>query len=256
MAAGARMVKVVSYTPLLYGADFLEYAIRSVIPYVDEHHIIYSPIGAHGHVTDIPCPDRRYDLMEAARRGAGDKLRWHDAGPFPHEGFQRESIHRFAPDSDVILAVDCDEIWPAETVVASINMLDRMSPSDAVRTIRLPMIHLWRSFYRAVLHDPAFPTRVIFPKIPNAEMTLWTPPIVHAGYAQRSEVVDFKQLTHGHRNEWRKDCDWFRDRFMANAQVDTHPVGSEYWNPEPINPWDYLPEWMKDHPYAKLDLIP
>ena len=43
---------------------------------------------------------------------------------------------------------------------------------------------------------------------------------------------------------------------MANAQKDCHPVGSEYWNPETVDPMDYMPSWMKDHPYYKMELIP
>ena len=79
--------------------------------------------------------------------------------------------------------------------------------------------------------------------------------INHMGYAQRPEIVQYKQLTHGHRNEWRHDVDWFTDKFMANAQTDTHPVGSEYWNPERVDPLDYMPRWMQDHSYYHMQVI-
>ena len=78
----------------------------------------------------------------------------------------------------------------------------------------------------------------------------------HFGYAQRPEIVEYKQLTHGHRSEWRRDCDWFHDRFMANAQRDCHPVGSQYWNPETVDPFALgLPEFMRAHPYAGMEVI-
>src|SRR6185503_16164213 len=80
--------------------------------------------------------------------------------------------------------------------------------------LRMPMIHYWRSFYRAILHDPAFPERVIYPKIQGETQTYnaWrvvdnndllhgTPFVInHMGYAQRPEIVEYKILTHGHRN--------------------------------------------------------
>jgi hypothetical protein len=121
----------------------------------------------------------------------------------------------------------------------------------------VPIIHFWRSFYRCVLHDPAFPERIIYPKATGGgtDTLPAQKPICHMGYAGRSEIVEFKQHTHGHHAEWRKD-DWFNTVFMANAQTNCHPVGSEYWNPEPVNPWDYLPEFMRDHPYAEMSVIP
>lgn len=249
---------VISYTALLYGSDYLDWAIQSVIDHVQEHHVIYSPIGAHGHRTDIPCPDTRDELYALALDAAGDKLRWHDAGPFPYEGAQRDSIHTYAPDADLILVLDADEIWPeglAESIV--VNYAKTNGWGIARGRLRLPMIHYWRSFHRAILHDPAFPVRVIVPHAPPFEATVRNArPINHMGYAQRSEVVFYKQHTHGHRNEWRRDVDWFTDIYEANRQYDCHPVGSESWQPEEINPWDYLPLWMKSHPYADLDIIP
>jgi hypothetical protein len=249
-------MKVVSYTALHYGLDYLEYAIRSVIDHVDEHHVIYTPIGSHGHRTDRACPDSRDDLYAAALRGAGDKLRWHE-GTWPYEGAQRESIHQYAPDADVILVVDADEVWQEKLVKRIIEHSGSVVYTMPKRAIRLPMIHYWRSFQKAILHDPAYPVRVIYPRIKDGE-DCWTGwgLINHLGYAIRSELCEYKQHTHGHKMEWRRDVDWFNDKFLANAQADTHPVGSEYWNPETVNPWDYLPEFMRSHPYADMDVIP
>jgi hypothetical protein len=266
-------MKVIAYCALHYGTDYLEWAIRSVIDHIEEFHVIYTPIGSHGHRTDRACPDSRDDLYAAALRGAGDKLRWHE-GTWPYEGAQRESIHEYAPDADVILVVDADEIWPVYYVHSAANLIAMnwehgIDRPPQVREYRLPMVHFWRSFNRAILHDPAYPVRIIFPKAPPGEYTfraykvkddsqLPGEPlyIAHLGYAQRSEIVEYKQHTHGHKMEWRRDVDWFNDKFLANAQHDTHPVGSEYWNPETVNPWDYLPEFMRSHPYADMDVIP
>lgn len=238
---------VVAYTPLHYGRDYLAYAIDSVIDAVDVYYVLYTAEGSHGHRSPIRCPETRDELYAIAEKSAGKKLRWID-GSWPYEGAQRDTIHALRPDANVILALDADEIWPAATVEAALR------PSPYWHT-RLPMIHFWRSFYRAVLHDPAFPVRVIRQQ-GKGETTLSAAPICHMGYAQRSEIVEYKQHVHGHKGEWRRDCDWFRERFMANAQVDCHPVGSEYWNPERITPTDYLPDFMMSHPYAHTEVIP
>lgn len=246
-------MNVISYTALHYGADYLHYAIKSVIDHVDKHYILYTPIGSHGHRTPIPCPETRDELFAIAQRAAGDKLVWID-GEWPYEGAQREHIHVVAPDADVVLVVDADEVWPSGLVR---NLTDGIDYGHLAKRNRVTMRHFWRSFYRCVLHDPASPVRVICPKKPESEMglsDLWGS-INHFGYAQRPEIVRYKLETHGHKNEFRRDVDWFNDVFMANRQHDCHPVGSEYWNPEIFNPLDYMPEFMRQHPYYNLEVI-
>lgn len=249
-------MKTIAYTALHYGRDYLASAIRSVIDAVDEYHVIYTPIGSHGHRSDIPCPESREELYEIARQASGNKFNWHE-GYWAWEGQQRDSIMQFAPDADVILVLDADEIW-------STGLAQYMANAGAIAAhfnttrFRLPMIHYWRSFHRAVIHDPAFPERVIFPKVKGGQTLTasGTDLIHHFGYAQRPEIVEYKQHVHGHKGEWRRDVDWFRDRFMANVQHDCHPVGSEYWQPEQVDPYALgLPEWMKDHPFAKMEVI-
>lgn len=252
-------MKTIAYTALHYGKDYLASAIRSVIDAVDEHHVLYTPTGSHGHASAIPCPESREELYEIARKAAGDKFHWHE-GAWSWEGQQRDAIHTLVPDADVVLVVDADEVWSEGLATSSIHQYE-LSRADRhiwyYKRIRIPMIHAWRSFNRWVLHDPAFPERVIYPNADgNEKDTRGTGMIFHFGYAQRPEIVEYKQHVHGHKSEWRRDVDWFRDKFMANAQHDCHPVGSDYWNPEQVDPFALgLPEWMREHPYANLKLI-
>jgi hypothetical protein len=103
-------MKVIGYTALRYGADYLGYAIRSIIDQVDEHHILYATRPSHGHASDVPCPETEDQLHEIAWQAAGSKLRWH-RGDWTYEGQQRNSILQFAPDADCIISVDSDEIY-------------------------------------------------------------------------------------------------------------------------------------------------
>lgn len=248
-------MKVISFTCLHYGTDYLGWALRSVIDHVNEAHVIYSPVGSHGHHTDRKCPDTRDELYAIAWGAARDKLRWTE-GTFRHEGEHRSHIHTVAPDADVILVVDADEIWADGLAAEIIDSLERKAGwGEVLRTIRVPIIHYWRSFYRAILHDPAYPVRVIQPRNKESNEGYWHTEkrINHMGYAQSPAIVEYKQHTHGHKGEW--DWSWFDNVFMTNRQTDTHPVGSEWWQPETVNPWDYLPEWMKLHPYANMQVI-
>lgn len=246
-------MKVIAYTALRYGRDYLAYAIQSIIDSVDEYHVLYAVTPSHGHYDPAPCPETRTELYEIAHNVAGAKLRWHD-GQWAHEGLQRESIYEYAPDADVILVLDADEIW-GEGLVEQFTDFNN-GRYKLARYWRQPIIHYWRSFRRCVLRDPAYPVRIIFPKAVGEISMDWVYPtmvINHMGYAQRPEIVGYKMKIHGHKNELRPG--WFEDTFLPNRQFDCHPVGSEFWNPETVNPWDYLPSFMKAHPFSKLEVI-
>jgi hypothetical protein len=249
-------MNIVGFTALHYGKCYLHHAIRSIIDDIDSYVILYTPIGSHGHRTDAVCPDTREELYDIAYAVAGEKLRWFD-GTWPHEGAQRDNIFSIVPDADVIVVLDADEIWPPGLLKDAIEE----TSSWHRRNIRVPMIHYWRSMKQAILDDPAFPVRIIYPQAKEGDST-FSPlssfmgqpyrSINHFGYAQRSEIVRYKLETHGHKNEFRRDCDWFNDIFMnVNRATDLHPVGSDYWNWEPVD----VPTFLRDHPYAKLDLI-
>lgn len=246
-------MKVIAYTALHYGRDYLASAIRSVIDAVDEYHTIYTPVGSHGHRSERPCPETREELYEIARAASGSKFHWHE-GTWAYEGQQRDTINTLVPDADVILVLDADEVW-SEGLAGAMIQLASLNPH--IRRWRVPFVHYWRSFHRCVLHDPAFPERVIRPSADAGGATSpSTLPIHHFGYAQRPEIVEYKQHVHGHRGEWRRDVDWFNERFMANAQHDCHPVGSDYWNPEAVDPFALgLPDWMRGHEYAGMGVI-
>lgn len=248
-------MRVVAYIALHYGADYLHHAIRSIIDDVHEVIVLYTAQGSHGHRTDTICPDTREQLIDIAVEAAGGKLRWFD-GVWTHEGQQRDSIFSIVPDADVIVVLDADEVWAPGLLVNAI----RETSAWHRRDIRLPMIHYWRSLKQAIMHDPALPVRLIYPHVKTGAETFTPSPLTskpyqainHFGYAQRSEIVRYKLLTHGHRNEFRRDCDWFNDIFMnPDRKTDLHPVGSEYWNVEAIE----TPDFMLDHPFAQLEII-
>ena len=149
---------IVAYTALHYGVEYLEWAIRSVIGCVDEYHILYSGLGSHGHRVKERPPDKKVDLYDAARRAAGRKLRWHD-GVWTYEGQQRDHIYAYAPKADCVLVLDADEVWGDGLAAMALEV----SSKGTARDWHVPIIHYWRSFHRCVLHDPAFPVRLIYP---------------------------------------------------------------------------------------------
>ena len=71
------MSKVVAYTPLLYGREYLYFAIKSIIDYVDRNFVLYTPQGSHTVKTPVPCPESRDELYAIASAAAGNKLLYH-----------------------------------------------------------------------------------------------------------------------------------------------------------------------------------
>lgn len=250
--------KVAGYTALRYGADYLAYAIRSVIDALDEYHVLYATKPSHGHPSDAVCPDSEDELHAIAWDAAGPKLHWH-RGDWTYEGQQRNSILNYAPDAAVIISVDSDEIYQPLLIENIITYAGSTQYSKPFRYLRIPFVHYWRSFQRCILHDPAYPARVTFPKIDALfGETTWQPHmgvVNHMGYATRPDIVAYKWKIHGHKDELRRDVDWFKDVFMANRQTDCHPVGSEWWNAEAVNPLDRMPSWMAEHPFFNMEVI-
>ena len=248
-------MKIIAYCSLHYGREYLAYAIRSVIDVVDEFWILYTPTPSHGKNNGATCPDPREFLYSLALEAAGAKLRWHD-GQYHHEGEHRDMIYHLVPDADLILVVDADEVWntglPAHALATA--MAD-----DTVRNWRVPMIHLWRAFDKAILHDSAYPTRVIRPGVPEGDGDVPRrhehDVIAHFGYAQSERIIAYKMAIHGHRDEFRADVDWYSEIFIANRQQDTHPCGQNTWNTEIIEPLDWMPDWMREHPYYGVKVI-
>jgi hypothetical protein len=246
-------MKIVGMTALLYGTTYLEAAIRSIIDSVDEHYILYCPHPSHGYNNGIlpPASESESNLHEIAWQAAGTKLRW-IRGDWQRENEQRNAIFQYAPDADAIVIVDSDEVY---TDGLAQDAIEYGLNSD-VNQLRLPFVHMWRSFKRGFIHDPAYPTRVMFPKQQGVTLTMFTTKrIWHYGYAQPSEIVKFKMANHGHLAEFKRNVNWFEDVFMANRQYDCHPVGSDAWNVEDIDLTN-LPSVLRNHPLKDLELIP
>lgn len=196
-------MKTVGYTALRYGADYLGYAIRSIINHIDEYHILYATKPSHGHPSELLCPDTEEELHEIAWQAAGTKLHWH-RGDWVYEGQQRDSILQYASDADCIVTLDSDEIWPEGMVEKAIS---RTIQYPTIRYFRAEMIHYWRSFNKCVLHDPAYPARIINPRGTNDKQFYISAlrndytgdklSINHMGYATTPAIMAYKWQIHG-----------------------------------------------------------
>lgn len=231
-----------------------------MINHVDEFHILYATQPSHGHPSDAVCPDTEADLHEIAWQAAGSKLRWH-MGNWQSEGQQRGAILDYASDADCIISVDSDELFSEKLLENIMRYSKTVTYQAPFRYLRVPFVHYYRDFRHCIIHDPAFPARVTFPHINEKYGDFgWTPDkgvVNHMGYCQRAEMIRYKMKIHGHASEFRCTPDEYVDGIYldVNRWTDLHPVGSQYWNTEVVNPLDRMPHWMDTHPYFSLDVV-
>ena len=242
-------MRTVAYTALHYGKPYLESTIRSVIDAVDSYVVVYTPYPSHGHTTTMQCPDSRDDLLEIASAAAGSKLIWYEhPSPFRNEAEHRNTIFGLVPNADVILVVDSDEVWSDNQLEF---LLSKARDTDA-RDYLAYGIHFYRSFYKAIINDMAAPVRAIKPSGSGVRSTGAC--FAHFGYAVPPQYVKYKISCWGHYDELRRG--WYEDIFLRNISEDCHPTNERgFWNAVTVNPWEFLPDFMRNHPYAEMELI-
>ncbi len=241
-------MKVIAYYPLHYGSDYLSYSIKSIYNYVEKIYILYTDTPSHGHGTSLRNPDNREKLKACITDDPQHKIVWTE-GHWSGEGKQRDSIETLVPDADLIIAVDSDEIWTPEVITKAIE--DAKNSDVKQHCIR--MLTFWRSF-NWVCTDEMQPVRIIAPKRKSGVKYL-EGRVLHFGYSRSVESTSYKISCHGHHDEWRGD--WINKfkNWPASGNDDLHPTCKDTWFAKPYDK-TFLPDFMHNHPYFSLDVIP
>lgn len=243
-------MKVVSYTIILYGADYVDYALRSVQSNVDQSNIIYTPHPSHGHTTNQPLVETFNDIQSAVSVSAN----WYESTA-RYEGQQRDlAVQQCINDgADLILVLDYDEIWHADMLAQALEYVWKQNNN---RNWLINFTHLWRSFSYCC-RDEGRPVRIIDTR--HRTGTGYIPKefgeIYHFGYAITDKVMQYKWEIHGHKNEIRPN--WMNEKWLGwyPGIGDVHPTNAKgFWNPEPFDKTT-LPALMKSHPFYELDII-
>ena len=246
-------MKTVAYCALHYGKPYLAYAIRSVIDVVSEFHILYSDKPSHGSMATGVCPDTEDELHEIAWDAAGTKLRW-VKGNWQQENQQRNAISQYVPDADIVLVVDSDEIWRPQTL----ELLEDGKIDSKASCVAIPLYHFFRNFRHAMINDVASPPRILFPKVSqdNKRYAGLKYAISHFGYCQPVEYLRYKLSCHGHKHELRFTPDEYVNLYLDhNRWTDLHPVGNQWELAEQVRSLDYMPAFMKEHPYFDREWV-
>lgn len=235
--------------PLHYGASYLREALLSVEPFVDKIIILYTEKPSYGFGTEVPCPESEEELKEIALQVP--KVEWHKISP-GNEGEHRGYIFKLAEGYDGILAVDADEIFDPIDLPIAIKLAQE---SDKRYFGFGGYINFWKSFNYAC-YDGFTPIR--YTNINNKEGQEVVPcKVYHFSTAQSLEIMKYKLLIHGHRNEFRDN--WFEDIYMKwvpgmEIEEGLHLVAKNLWLATPYDK-NLLPEILHLHSNYNKDII-
>jgi hypothetical protein len=251
-------MRVHSLTIVHYGADYLSYALRSVYSQVDVCHVFYTPTPSHGHQTNIPPVESKEQLVQAAYAYDPDgKIKWYDVAGVTREGQHRDLALQtiIGAGADMVIVTDCDEVWPADVLRASIA---KVAQTNSARNWLANMTHFWRSFDWAC-NDQGWPVRVIDLRHHKGTEYLQTGKVLHFGYAITDAIMKYKWEIHGHKGELRPH--WLDEVWPEWPPPDNcHPTngrnerGEAFWTPEPFDKAQ-MPLFMCEHPFYNLDKI-
>lgn len=255
---GDSRMNVTAYYILHYGAEWLNWSMKSILSLVDNVRIFYTPTPSHGHTTDLQLPiGEDKDILQSIVSSwsmFGSRITWYDCGPFRHEGEHRELAAKicFENNADIVVVVDADELWDYNVLLNAIAY----AKDSKARTFRIGMRHFWRSLWW-VCDDPAMPTRIIKRQGDGEEyIGDSVGKVFHMGYAQRPLIIRYKQSIHGHKNDWRPN--WFTDKFLnwEPGMGDVHPTNVNFWTPKPYtDPDNKMMTLAGDHPYYRMGII-
>lgn len=255
------MSNIQAYCGLHYGAEWLEWAIRSVIDFVDLYHIFYTLHPSHGHTTKVSLPEKESrDHLRAIAAMFGNEVIWHDVDQFWQEGHHRDyCVNQLTgAGADLIAWNDADEVWEPDVLCDLIDFAEE----GTARDYHVHCMHFWKSV-NWVCYDQAMPVRIIKPS-GQGEAFIPGRGFYHFGYAQSSMLVNYKSKIHGHRAEWRRN--WWGQIYNTwdpnkTYKCGVHPTcecddktGKPFWTPVPFDRYD-IEHLIGDHPYFNDEII-
>jgi len=250
-------MKILGFVPLHYGAEYLDLCLDSLKPFCDKVYVSYSKKASHGHAPLfngklVQCPDSRDSIFNIAHKNLGDKLIWEEADSYPREASHRHSVYNHVAGYDMIVTADSDEVIDKDTFMEGVKMAYD-GPHRLYGTSNY--INFWRSFNH-VVRDGFSPIRMFNLRRSGGQGHGLPTKIFHFGTCQRKEVMEYKYLCHGHKDELRTN--WLKDVYYGwtpdNQIQNLHPVANGIWNAEAIDKHT-LPDYIKSHPNFMKDLV-
>ena len=240
-------MKVIGYTPLHYGKEYFKESLEAVIDLCDKYVVLYSPNPSYGYGTNAVCPDSEDELKNIAQEVCGNKLVWINK-VYSNEGQHRQEVFKHAKGFDLLVTVDADEVMCTEDLKAGLEVANKgIHRNYGINGY----INLWRNF-DTQCKDGFQPVRVINLRNQHKDQSTLNIKIWHFGCCQGKDIMNYKYLIHGHKDELRTD--WLKDFYYSDRMIDLHPVAHDLWNATPYDK-ELMPKSLRLHPYFNLERI-
>lgn len=233
-------MRVLGGMVLHYGKEYLEYSLEALTRHCDSTLIVYSDKPTFGAGVNLECPDTSDELYKIAKRF---NIEWIE-NEFNSEAGHRNWLINRARELryDLLVTADSDEVWPDYLGEVVDQIL--INKNFTAKRYGVKMITPWQGFDLRCI-DGFEPVRIydLRPDRENEEVSL-NKYMYHFGYAISDELMEYKWAIHGHRDELRPN--WMKEKWLARATKDVHPVAVGLWNAEPMDK-NLLPAMMRRH---------
>jgi hypothetical protein len=224
-------MKVLAFTVLHYGKEWLRQSIESVKDSVDEHLILYTERPSFGYSTSLDNPDSRDELRAIAT--GYDHVTWRDVKGIIQEHVHRDRVFDYARVNgyDIVLVLDYDEVWEPSKVNEAIDYAYN-SKAGRFGVKGSQWITFWKSLNEYVT-DGFAPIRLF-----NMHNHLGTEELIdkgfiyHMGYCISDDLMKYKISCHGHKADFERNKNWFENKWLGYKKGITkylHPATDAYW---------------------------
>ena len=243
-------MKVLAFTVLHYGKEYLRESILSVKDSVDAHLIAYTKNPSFGYSTTMVNPDSEDDLKAICSEF--DHIIWEDVTGVSQENKHRQTATDYARKHgyDIVLVIDSDEVWIPERVQEAIDhAYNSKSGHFCVRGSQ--WVTLWKTFNECVT-DGFAPVRLFNVNNDISKQEYIDKGFIyHMGYCISDELMEYKISCHGHRADFDRNNKWHEEKWIGYKAGETkflHPATESYW--QEANTFDktQLPDLLKNHP--------
>ena len=245
-------MKVLAYTALHYGMEYLEQTIKSIDDHVDKIVCLYTEKPSYGFNSVIKCPESEKDLRDLAH-ASSNKIQWVKIRA-KNEGQHRNMAFNYSAGYDIMLTLDSDEIMERDSLA---DLIKRASQTDS-RYIGIDgFVNFWRSFDYIVV-DWFHPVRIHNLRSKNRQQKDIKGTVYHMGYAQSEAIMRYKFQVHGHKNEIMSN--YLDKKYYAWTQIDCgvnwlHPASTTIWQDAEKYDKSQLPDLLKSHPNFNKEFI-
>jgi hypothetical protein len=263
-------MKLAANYTIFYGEDFIEYSLRSIYPFMD---YIFIALGekswiGRGGLRRLPIDNVRKKIRHFIKHEDKDKKVRLYEGVWNDDTEQRNFLlDKCRGKVDYAFLVDSDEVWEYKILEGLIKQIRKNNRrKEPPNLYRVGIYQYYRSLkyrFKDEIHRVDYVYRITpdvrhdWIRRPGTEsgkdIKEETIPVYyhHYGYAYPTKIIEKKVDFWGHYGEVPPD--WFTHRFRTWTpdEMAYSPTGQEW----PTKKCKVVDE-MKDHPFAKLEIIP